>query len=86
MSAGDDLFSSARVDLLAVLYGRGVRVEQRNGGVVEIDLRALGTVEVFGTEAGAYFKFSNVAGEVRVVLAPAAFFMLGHTFGRGKPS
>jgi hypothetical protein len=84
VSSGDDLFAfaAAAIDLLAA---RGVRVEQRNGDVVEIDLRALGAVEVFGTEAGAYFKFGGKLGEVRVVLAPAALFTLGATLGKGLP-
>lgn len=43
----------------------------------------VGAVEVFGTESAASFRFSGPLGEVRVLLAPAAFFVLQHTFAKG---
>ena len=73
----DDLFAYARstADLLG---DRGVVVTQRDE-LLEIDLRALGALELFATEDGAYFRFGGPRGELRVILAAAAFFTLRST-------
>ncbi len=82
MMAADNLFAYAR-GIFDAIVARGVRFEQRDDGLATIDLRALGAVEVYGTESAASFRFSGPLGEVRVLLAPAAFFVLQRTFAKG---
>jgi hypothetical protein len=81
MKARDDLFTYAR-GIFDALLALGVRFDERDG-LATIDLRACGVVEVFGTESGAYFRFSGKLGELRVILLPAAFFILQRTFAKG---
>jgi hypothetical protein len=76
----DDLFAyaSKTADALAV---RGVVVTESDSAM-DIDMRTLGDIEVIGTETGAYVRFKSGRGDVRIILAPSAFFALQDTFRR----
>jgi hypothetical protein len=76
-----DLFATVTAASVEALAARGVSVNQTARGL-ELDLRSLGAVEVLGTEDGAYFHFAGPHGALRVILAPAAFFILRETLGR----
>jgi hypothetical protein len=78
-----DLFARARTIFEAVV-ARGVTFDERaDDGLLTIDLRAFGAVEVFGTESAATFRFSGAGGDVRILLESNAFFTLRKTLEKG---
>ncbi len=82
--AAGNLFSSIQAPTMNVtmetLLARGVAFTEREA-VLEIDLRALGALEIFGTENATSLRFVAAAGDVRLLLAASALFTLRATFG-----